>query len=351
MDQKTKRKLFISGPITDTPFYWRQFEEARDFYETEGYAVMNPAELPVGMSNADYARICLSMIDSADEVAFLPGWHESVGAKLEHDYCYYIRKPVKLYKDDLGKHFADSIDEEQTFYCHFRRPAGCMCYRTINGEPGGVDETKACVFCKTCKPGKEKTEEANSTGSERKKLSDFAKLFCEEVAKQCDVPLALLIDHKEQEKIDGAVSRKDPLLIWRSETDKNDAFYATLLYAVEQALKNGYNADFSGDADGWHSVSLLAPVPEPTKEVKINDYGIKAEWRNANWLPVNEKDVLVWFRDRHGYDRFGIGWYSKSTGAWEVHGCDDYCKGLPVVVLAWTVLPRRPVLGSLENSK
>ncbi len=103
MKENCKKKLFISGPITDTPFYWRDFEEARDFYEAEGYAVMNPAELPVGMSNADYARICLSMIDSADEVAFLPGWHESVGAKLEHDYCYYIRKPVRLYSDDLDR--------------------------------------------------------------------------------------------------------------------------------------------------------------------------------------------------------------------------------------------------------
>ena len=101
MKENCKKKLFISGPITDKPFYWLEFDKAKNFYEAEGYAVMNPAELPDGMSNADYARICLSMIDSADEVAFLPGWHESVGAKLEHDYCYYIRKPVRLFRDDL----------------------------------------------------------------------------------------------------------------------------------------------------------------------------------------------------------------------------------------------------------
>lgn len=100
MKEKGKKKLFISGPITDTPFYWRAFEEAREFYEAKGYAVMNPSELPVGMTNADYARVCLSMIDSADEVVFLPGWRDSIGARLEHDYCYYIRKPVRLYAND-----------------------------------------------------------------------------------------------------------------------------------------------------------------------------------------------------------------------------------------------------------
>lgn len=102
MKENCKRKLFISGPVTDTPYYWQKFEEARDFYETKGYAVMIPSVLPVGMANADYARVCMAMIDSADEVAFLPGWHDSVGSKLEHDYCYYTRKPVRLYSDDIS---------------------------------------------------------------------------------------------------------------------------------------------------------------------------------------------------------------------------------------------------------
>ena len=265
MKENCKKKLFISGPITDTPFYWRQFEEARDFYETEGYAVMNPAELPVGMSNADYARICLSMIDSADEVAFLPGWHESVGARLEHDYCYYIRKSVKLYKDDMGKHFADSIDEEQAFYCHYSRPTGCMSCRMVDGKPVCVDETKACVFCRTFKPGEKNTEEANSTGSERKKLSDFAKLFCEEVAKQLDIAFAIGIDHEEQEKVDDAISRGESVIA--SSVEENE-FHSIMYYAVEQALDHGYNADFSEDADGWHSVSLLAPVSSSLENSK-----------------------------------------------------------------------------------
>lgn len=250
MKENCKKKLFISGPITDTPFYWRQFEEARDFYETEGYAVMNPAELPVGMSNADYARICLSMIDSADEVAFLPGWHESIGAKLEHDYCYYIRKPVKLYKDDLGKHFlrahGDESDSDDKEIC-IKIDASVLSalsdeeraelFKAVNNK---LVDALGVAFDKACTYGLE---------PEENKRERIEKLY-EDAAENM---------RKEKAKIDGAVSGKDPLLIWRTEADKNDAFYATLLYAVEQALENGYNADFSGDADGWHSVSLLAP--------------------------------------------------------------------------------------------
>lgn len=45
--------------------------------KNEGHIVLNPAHLPEGMKSADYMRICLAMIDSADLVAFLPGWESS----------------------------------------------------------------------------------------------------------------------------------------------------------------------------------------------------------------------------------------------------------------------------------
>ena len=46
------------------------------------------------MTNAQAMRICLSMIDEADAVLFLPGWTNSKGAWLEHTYCDYIGKTV-----------------------------------------------------------------------------------------------------------------------------------------------------------------------------------------------------------------------------------------------------------------
>lgn len=48
------------------------------------------------MQKADYMRICFAMIDTADVVAFLPGYETSPGAQLELQYCFYIDKDVKL---------------------------------------------------------------------------------------------------------------------------------------------------------------------------------------------------------------------------------------------------------------
>ena len=89
-------KIYIAGKITGNPNYKAEFERHAIAYEAEGHIVLNPAELPEGMAKEDYMRICFAMIDVADKVYFLHGWHGSVGARLEYDYCKYIGKPVIL---------------------------------------------------------------------------------------------------------------------------------------------------------------------------------------------------------------------------------------------------------------
>ena len=66
-------KIYIAGKITGDPDYAEKFNTAAREYENKGYIVLNPAMLPEGMLPSDYMRICLSMIDTADVVAFLPG--------------------------------------------------------------------------------------------------------------------------------------------------------------------------------------------------------------------------------------------------------------------------------------
>ena len=61
--------------------------------------MLNPAELPEGMDQADYMRICFAMIDVADAVVFLPDAAESAGARLEMAYCEYIEKECKPWND------------------------------------------------------------------------------------------------------------------------------------------------------------------------------------------------------------------------------------------------------------
>lgn len=85
--------VFISGKITGNADYKKQFNAVAKAYEKASFTVLNPATLPAGLANCDYADICKAMIDSADMVIFLPNWQDSKGARLEKAYCRYIDKP------------------------------------------------------------------------------------------------------------------------------------------------------------------------------------------------------------------------------------------------------------------
>lgn len=88
-----RKVIYIAGPITGVEKYWEPFEEAEDELEASGYIPLSPSRLPQGMSNEQYMRICLAMIDTADAALFLPGWMHSDGAVMERRYCRYIGKP------------------------------------------------------------------------------------------------------------------------------------------------------------------------------------------------------------------------------------------------------------------
>ena len=85
-------KVYIAGKITGDPNYREKFAEAAEKIKDAGNIPLNPAELPAGMTAADYMRICFAMIDICDWVCFLPDWEASPGARLEMEYCRYIDK-------------------------------------------------------------------------------------------------------------------------------------------------------------------------------------------------------------------------------------------------------------------
>ncbi len=101
-----KKIIYIAGPVTGVSKYWEPFEAAQDLLEAAGFIALSPTWQPKGMSNEQYMRICLAMIDSADGVLFLPGWGNSKGASLEWNYCEYIDKPhtqsITKLKEVLG---------------------------------------------------------------------------------------------------------------------------------------------------------------------------------------------------------------------------------------------------------
>lgn len=88
-----KKVIYIAGPITGVDKYWEAFEKAEDELTAKGFVVLTPTRLPHNLGNAKAMKICLAMIDQADAVYFLPGWHMSIGANLEMHYCKYTGKP------------------------------------------------------------------------------------------------------------------------------------------------------------------------------------------------------------------------------------------------------------------
>ena len=98
-----KKVVYISGPITGVERYWEAFEKAEDELEAAGYIPLTPTRLPKGLTNEQYMRIDLAMIDAADAVLFLPGWRESAGTLTENTYCVYTSKPHFYYMASLTK--------------------------------------------------------------------------------------------------------------------------------------------------------------------------------------------------------------------------------------------------------
>ncbi len=88
-----RKKVYIAGRITGDPDYRQKFEAAANRLTDTGHIPLNPANLPEGLSRADYMRICTAMLETADEVLFLPDWQDSRGASLEMQWCLYIGKP------------------------------------------------------------------------------------------------------------------------------------------------------------------------------------------------------------------------------------------------------------------
>lgn len=85
-------KVYIAGKITGNENYKAEFAEAEEKLRELGHIPLNPAVLPEGLEKADYMRICLAMLDSADAIALLLSWTRSDGAAIEMSLARYTDK-------------------------------------------------------------------------------------------------------------------------------------------------------------------------------------------------------------------------------------------------------------------
>ena len=88
-------KIYIAGKIAGDRRYRAKFREAAKAMEAAGHVVLNPATLPDGLTDGDYMRICMAMVDAAD----LAVRQRGRGAMVEWAYCQRIGKDCAMYLD------------------------------------------------------------------------------------------------------------------------------------------------------------------------------------------------------------------------------------------------------------
>ena len=98
-------KIYIAGKITGDPEYRKKFACAARQVEALGHIALNPAELPEGMEPAAYMRICFAMLDVADELWYLADAAKSAGARVEMQYCRYIKKRTRKLSDAVEEDY------------------------------------------------------------------------------------------------------------------------------------------------------------------------------------------------------------------------------------------------------
>lgn len=94
--------LYLSGPIShsDPAQVERNkqaFRDAAIALRAHGLTVVSPVELcpEVGMPWEWYMKRCLAAMMTCDRLVMLPGWRESLGARLEHDLACGLSMPVR----------------------------------------------------------------------------------------------------------------------------------------------------------------------------------------------------------------------------------------------------------------
>lgn len=88
-----KKRIYISGSISNNPEYKKQF--TRKFRELEeSYIVLSPLFINAELDWKSYMKIDLAMIDVCDVIYMMKGWKDSRGAKIEELFAQYKNKEI-----------------------------------------------------------------------------------------------------------------------------------------------------------------------------------------------------------------------------------------------------------------
>ena len=111
-DDLRKPVVFISGKMRGLPNNGKHsFDMAAERLRERGHTVLNPVDLPNGLPEDRYMPISIAMIDAADCVYMLCGWHDSKGARAEYSYAICQGKQI-IFEFDEQERIRHGIEEE-----------------------------------------------------------------------------------------------------------------------------------------------------------------------------------------------------------------------------------------------
>ncbi len=87
--------IFISGPMSGIEdFNHPAFFEAEKMLKEDGFTVLNPARLPLGLTDEAYMDIGLAMVRASDFVFSLRGYEQSDGSLAERALAIRLGKMI-----------------------------------------------------------------------------------------------------------------------------------------------------------------------------------------------------------------------------------------------------------------
>lgn len=94
-------KIYVAGKVTgEFPYYCKyKFGYAATKLRKEGHKVISPMELGAAFEKdqfdyEDIMAVCFASIDICDAVYMLEDWHNSPGARREHEYAINSGKEI-----------------------------------------------------------------------------------------------------------------------------------------------------------------------------------------------------------------------------------------------------------------